>query len=71
MLAIALSRNPDLLLLDEPTSALDQESRLKVESMVKDRSYIWVTHDPVQEKRIGAQFRLNMHDGGDYIFESI
>lgn len=71
MLAIALSRNPDLLLLDEPTSALDLESRFKVESMIKDYNYIWVTHDPAQEKRINAQCRLTMDDGGDYIFESI
>jgi ABC-type iron transport system FetAB ATPase subunit len=71
LLAIALSRNPDMLLLDEPTSALDEESRMKVESRIKDLSYIWVTHDPAQEERINAQYRLTMHAGGDHILESI
>ena len=60
-----------MLLLDEPTSALDEISRLKVESRLKNIHFIWITHDPSQEERINAEFRLTIHHGGDYIFESI
>lgn len=60
-LAMALSRQPDVLLLDEPTSALDPNSTLLVENTLKvwstasaDKSHIilWVTHDPEQEQRV-------------------
>ena len=71
LLAIALSRNPDIILLDEPTSALDEDSKYKMESILKEYSYLWVTHDSDQEKRINAKFRLSLYEGGEHITESI
>jgi ATPase subunit of ABC transporter with duplicated ATPase domains len=56
-LAIALSLEPDVLLLDEPTSALDPETCLLVENTILNRggSCIWVTHDPAQAERVATR----------------
>ncbi|KAJ1961170.1 hypothetical protein GGI12_003399 [Dipsacomyces acuminosporus] len=54
-LAVALSRDPKVLLLDEPTSALDPKSTLLVEDALASRTCIWITHDDAQEKRIAAR----------------
>ncbi|KAI8801892.1 ATP-binding cassette transporter [Cladochytrium replicatum] len=51
VLAIAVSREPDVLLLDEPTSALDLDSCLQVEETLKRFNCIWITHSSEQEER--------------------
>jgi len=56
-LALVLATNPRVLLLDEPTSALDATSRERVESELKSRSAIWVTHDRAQAERVGDEIR--------------
>ncbi|GAA5811572.1 hypothetical protein MFLAVUS_005011 [Mucor flavus] len=53
-LAIAVSLNPDVLLLDEPTSALDPESVELVEKYLKSKTCIWITHDPKQQQRVAT-----------------
>ncbi len=52
LLALALCRPSDLLLLDEPTSALDPASAAAVEASLDGRSAIWITHDPEQAARV-------------------
>jgi ABC-type iron transport system FetAB ATPase subunit len=54
-MAIALSREPDVLLLDEPTSALDLEVAKRVESSLRGRTLLWVTHDDPQTERVGGR----------------
>ncbi|KAJ3417368.1 hypothetical protein HDV05_004833 [Chytridiales sp. JEL 0842] len=54
VLAIAVSREPLVLLLDEPTSALDHATTLKVERTLKSMNCIWVTHSPEQEARVST-----------------
>ncbi|RKP05046.1 P-loop containing nucleoside triphosphate hydrolase protein, partial [Thamnocephalis sphaerospora] len=56
-LAIAVSLEPDVLLLDEPTSALDPDTCRLVEStlMARRGSCIWVTHDPAQAERVATR----------------
>ncbi|KAJ3046167.1 hypothetical protein HK097_000997 [Rhizophlyctis rosea] len=54
-LAIAMSREPEVLLLDEPTSALDPSTAELVENTLKTRTCVWVTHSPEQEHRIATQ----------------
>ena len=51
-MAIALSREPDVLLLDEPTSALDLDVAERVEASLRGRTLVWVTH---QSTRIGGR----------------
>lgn len=51
-LAIALSRQPEVLLLDEPTSALDDEAAARVEADLRGRQLVWVTHDAAQACRV-------------------
>ncbi|KAI9208676.1 putative ATP-binding cassette transporter [Polychytrium aggregatum] len=53
-LAIAVSRQPTVLLLDEPTSALDAATCQKVEATLKSHTCIWITHDPAQEERVAT-----------------
>lgn len=53
-LAVALSREPRVLLLDEPTSALDPDAVRAFEESVRDRTTIWVTHSTEQAARVAA-----------------
>ncbi|KAI8854106.1 P-loop containing nucleoside triphosphate hydrolase protein [Chytridium lagenaria] len=53
-LAIAVSKEPDVLLLDEPTSALDPATALLVEQTLCLMNCIWITHSPEQERRIAT-----------------
>ncbi len=59
-LAIALSRDPRVLLLDEPTSALDDEATAAIEADLADRTVVWVTHDKAQARRVGTR-SLQLH----------
>jgi ABC-type iron transport system FetAB ATPase subunit len=54
-LAVALSREPDVLLLDEPTSALDVDVARRVEASLRGRTLVWVTHDATQTGRVGGR----------------
>jgi len=51
VIAIALSKNPQLLLLDEPTTALDQQSKQSILSILKELQkrlqflLVFVSHD--------------------------
>lgn len=38
----------------EPTSALDPESIELVERTLKNKTCIWITHDPKQQERVGS-----------------
>ncbi len=59
MLARALAQKPDVLLLDEPTSALDHAARDAIEATLAelrrelDISFVLVSHDPEQARRLG------------------
>ncbi|KAJ1732051.1 hypothetical protein LPJ72_003622 [Coemansia sp. Benny D160-2] len=64
-LAVALSCDPQVLLLDEPTSALDPESTLMVEDTLASRTCIWITHDDNQAKRIASRV-LELHPDASY-----
>lgn len=67
-IARALANKPGALLLDEPTSALDTASAEKVESLLlrlqaeHGMTMIWVTHDPVQSRRI-SKHNYVLEDG--------
>jgi ABC-type iron transport system FetAB ATPase subunit len=65
VLAIALSRNPKILLLDEPTSALDAESTLLVENTLKKYTCIWVSHDLMQADRVATK-KLSLYREGTF-----
>jgi putative ABC transport system ATP-binding protein len=51
LLALALCRPCDVLLLDEPTSALDPAAAAAVEASLAGRAAVWVTHDAEQALR--------------------
>jgi len=53
-LALALAQRPQVLLLDEPTGALDPAATAAVESSLRGRAKILVTHDPDQVARLVA-----------------
>ncbi|KAI9228906.1 MAG: ATP-binding cassette transporter [Piptocephalis tieghemiana] len=55
LLSIALALDPPILLLDEPTSALDSASCSLVENILRERSFICISHDPNQAERLDAQ----------------
>lgn len=55
LLALALCRPSDILLLDEPTSALDPESAAAVEASLAGRTALWVTHDVDQASRVSSR----------------
>ena len=64
-----LACKPKVLLLDEATASLDQESISSVESLIKDYvnefkvPIIWVSHDPLQIKRIANRsFQIKEHE---------
>ena len=58
LMAIALASRPKILLFDESTSALDYESKLAVETSIKDfvedheGGVMWVSHDEQQAERM-------------------
>jgi len=61
MLARSLALEPSVLLLDEPTSALDETARDAIEATLADlrkrldMSFVVVTHDPAQARRLAEQ----------------
>ncbi len=55
LLAIFISRAPQVLLLDEPTAALDPDSTRAVEGALGDFACVWVTHQAAQESRIADE----------------
>ncbi|MFF2755234.1 ATP-binding cassette domain-containing protein [Psychrobacillus sp. NPDC058041] len=64
----SLLLRPSILLLDEITASLDQQSKEKVEQLLlrcqkeEGMSYIWVTHDTEQAKKISESIWY-MEDG--------
>jgi putative ABC transport system ATP-binding protein len=66
-----LQLDPAMLLLDEPTASLDRATADAAEELLdrwqheasRDRSFIWVSHDLEQAKRMSGR-RLQMHFGG-------
>ena len=63
VLALALSLQPEVLLLDEVTSALDHEAALKVEALLKGcgAAIIWITHNDDQPARCSLALALPVH----------
>ena len=55
LLALAVSRRPDVLLLDEPTSALDPDATAAVERSLQGQAAVWVSHDAGQIERVASR----------------
>ncbi|KAK9840688.1 hypothetical protein WJX84_011907, partial [Apatococcus fuscideae] len=72
VLALALSLQPEVLLLDEVTSALDHEAALKVEALLKGcgAAIIWITHNDDQPARVGGRV-LNLPLGTEMVVEQL
>ena len=64
MLARALLRSPEVLLLDEPTATLDTQTTAIIESSIRQLhnnlkiTCIWVTHSPRQARRVADRILL-------------
>lgn len=54
-LALALARDPEVLLLDEPTSALDPGAAAAVEAALRGRRAVLVTHDRALAERLATR----------------
>ena len=57
----ALAAGPDMLILDEPTAALDDETKERVEALLRQclndgLTLLLITHDKAQAKRLGRHF---------------
>ncbi|MBF0446655.1 MAG: ATP-binding cassette domain-containing protein [Magnetococcales bacterium] len=71
-IARLLANKPLALLLDEPTANLDPDTTRRVESLIlnygqtKKAPILWVSHDPLQIKRIGHR---HIHIEDDQIQE--
>ena len=57
-LALAICKNPSIILLDEPTASADPQTTLMIERILTEefslgRKIILVTHDIAQAKRLG------------------
>jgi len=69
-----LQLEPELVLLDEPTAALDPETTARAEDLLTrwvgdgERAAVWVSHDPVQTRRLATR-RLRVV-GGRLVDES-
>lgn len=63
-LVLGLCLDPQIIILDEPTASLDERSTLEVEQLlrnwtdqsVKERAYIWVSHQSSQRQRVANIF---------------
>lgn len=73
-LARALMAKPKILLLDEPLSSLDMNTRLELQSELKELQKLWeipfilVTHDPEEARSMGTKV-LYMEKGREVRFE--
>ena len=70
-LALALLRNPDILVLDEPTAGLDVEARLALHAQIEGlraqgRTILLASHDMAEVERLCD--RLAILSGGKLVF---
>lgn len=71
LIALALARNPDILIADEPTSALDAQVGLRIVELLNDLArrrgmgLVFISHDLVAVSR--ATDRLCVMYGGDIV----
>jgi molybdate transport system ATP-binding protein len=68
---------PELLLLDEPLSALDTDTRIELQSELKELQRYWdipfilVTHDYEEAERLGDSSALVRVDGRLHEFKHL